>query len=69
MLICWLWHCAARAVVIQMHERMNAFNLVSVFFRPPQKYETTVLGNAERIFMKLSPNDSGENGVCIAVPK
>jgi len=26
-------------------------------------------GTAERIFMKLSPNDSGENGVCIAVPK
>ena len=26
-------------------------------------------GTAERIFMKLSPNYSGENGVCIAVPK
>jgi len=26
-------------------------------------------GTAERIFMKLLPNDSGENGVCIAVPK
>jgi len=26
-------------------------------------------GTAERIFMKLSPNDSGENGVSIAVPK
>ena len=26
-------------------------------------------GMAERIFMKLLPNDSGENGVCIAVPK
>jgi len=24
---------------------------------------------AEQIFMKLLPNDSGENGVCIAVPK
>ena len=23
----------------------------------------------ERLFMKLLPNDSGENGVCIAVPK
>jgi len=26
-------------------------------------------GTAERIFMKRLPNDSGENGVCIAVPK
>jgi len=26
-------------------------------------------GTAERIFMKLLPNDSGENGVYIAVPK
>jgi len=26
-------------------------------------------GTAERIFMKLLPNDSGENGVCIAMPK
>ena len=26
-------------------------------------------GTAERIFMKLLPNDSGVNGVCIAVPK
>jgi len=26
-------------------------------------------GTAERIFMKLLPNDSGENVVCIAIPK
>jgi len=26
-------------------------------------------GTAERIFMKLLPNDSGKNVVCIAVPK
>ena len=26
-------------------------------------------GTAERIFMNLLPNDSGENGVCIAVSK
>ena len=26
-------------------------------------------GTAERIFMKLIPNDSGENVVCIAIPK
>jgi len=25
-------------------------------------------GTAERIFMKLSPNDTGENGVCNVVP-
>ena len=27
------------------------------------------LGTAERIFMKLLPNDCGENRICIAVPK
>jgi len=26
-------------------------------------------GTAEQIFMKLIPNDSGENGVSIAIPK
>jgi len=26
-------------------------------------------GTAEQIFMKRLPNDSGENGVCIAIPK
>jgi len=33
------------------------------------KYETTFSGMAEQIFMKLLPNDSGENGVSITVPK
>ena len=33
------------------------------------KYETTVLGNGERIFMKLSPNDRGENVVFNVIPK
>jgi len=28
MLVCWLWHCAATAVALQMHEGVNAFNLV-----------------------------------------
>jgi len=26
-------------------------------------------GTAERIFMKLLPNNSGDNGVCIGIPK
>ena len=28
MLVCWLWHCAATAVVLKRHERVNAFYLV-----------------------------------------
>jgi len=28
MLVCWLWQCAATAVALQMHEGVNAFNLV-----------------------------------------
>jgi len=43
-----------------------------VFFVFSVRHKNTrqpFLGTAERIFMKLLPNDSGENGVCIAVPK
>jgi len=29
-LVCWLWHCAATAVALKRHERVNVFNLVSV---------------------------------------
>ena len=32
-LVCWLWHCAATAVALKRHERVNAFNLVSNFLR------------------------------------
>jgi len=39
------------------------------FFRPSQKYQTTVSETTERIFMKLLPNDSGENVVSNVVPK
>jgi len=28
-LVCWLWHCAATAVALKRHERVNAFNLVN----------------------------------------
>ena len=39
------------------------------FSRPPQNTRQPFSGTAELIFMKLLPNDSGENVVCIAVPK
>jgi len=45
------------------------FSGFSVFFRPPQNMRQPFSGTAERIFMKLLPNDSGENGVSIAIPK
>ena len=32
-LVCWLWHCAATAVALKRHERVNAFNLVLVEIR------------------------------------
>ena len=41
--------------------------LFFLFFSVRQKYETTV-HHRERIFMKLLPNDTGENGVCNVVP-
>jgi len=41
----------------------------SVFFRSPKKTRQPFSGTAERIFMKLSPNGSGENVVSNVVPK
>jgi len=39
------------------------------FRRPPQNMRQPFSGTAERIFMKLLPNDSGENWVLNVVPK
>jgi len=39
-----------------------------VFFRPQKNMRQPFSGTAERIFMKLLPNDTGENGVCNVVP-
>jgi len=38
------------------------------FFRLPQNTRQPFSGTAEQIFMKLLPNDTGENGVCNVVP-
>jgi len=46
-----------------------SFFFCFLFFRPPQNMRQPFSGTAERIFMKLLPNDSGENGVSIAIPK
>ena len=43
------------------------FLLFFVFFRPSNMRQP-FSGTAERIFMKLLPNDTGENGVCNVVP-
>jgi len=42
---------------------------VDVVFRPPQNMRQPFSGTAERIFMKLLPNDRGENVVFNVVPK
>jgi len=39
-----------------------------LFFFPTKKMRQPFSGTAERIFMKLLPNDTGENGVYNAVP-
>jgi len=39
-----------------------------VFFRPQKNMRQPFSGTAERIFMKLLPNDTGKNGVCNVVP-
>jgi len=45
------------------------FVFFPVFFHPPQNMRQPISGTAERLFMKLLPNNSGENGGSIAVPK
>ena len=45
------------------------FSFFLFFFRPQKNMRQPFSGTAERIFMKLLPNLSGENGVCIAIPK
>ena len=47
----------------------DVFFVFPRFFRPPQNTRQPFSGTAERIFMKLLPNDSGENVVCIALHK
>jgi len=44
------------------------FSVFFCFFHPSQKTRQPFLGTAERIFMKLSPNDTGENGVSNVMP-
>ena len=39
-----------------------------VFFPSTKNMRQPFSGTAERIFMKLLPNDTGENGVCNVVP-
>jgi len=45
------------------------FVLFSAFSSVRHNDETTISGTPEWIFMKLLPNDSGENGVFNVVPK
>jgi len=47
----------------------DVFCVFFCLFRSPKNTRQPFSGTAERIFMKLLPNDSGENGACIAVPK
>jgi len=69
------------AVIFEPHERFvyatadeaDAYMFYRCFFSAfsvrHKNTRQSFSGTAERIFMKLLPNDSGENGVCIAVPK
>ena len=53
-------------------DEANAYMFCScffVFFHLPKNMRQPFSGMAERIFMKLLPNDSGECGVCNVVPK
>ena len=52
--------------VLQMF--FSVFRFFLFFFRPQKNMRQPFSGTAERIFMKLLPNDTGENGVCNVVP-
>jgi len=49
-------------------DEADAYVFYSLFFSDRKKMRQLFSGTAERIFMKLLPNDSGENGVCNVVP-
>ena len=58
-------------LVYAIADDADAYVLQMLFLFFPVRHKNTrqpFSGTAERIFMKLLPNDSGENGVCIAVP-
>jgi len=47
----------------------RCFSVFFLFFPSATNMRQPFSGTAERIFMKLSPNDSWENGVSNVVPK
>jgi len=46
----------------------RCFSVFFVFFPSAKNIRQPFLGTAERIFMKLLPSDTGENGVSTVVP-
>jgi len=57
MLVCWLWHCAlcaATAVALQMHEGVNAFNLVCLNNADTVCYTRDFVKSTNPIFMKFA---------------
>jgi len=56
------------AVAYMFTDVFFCFFLFSVFFPSAKNTRQPFFGTAERIFMKLLPNDTGENGVCNVVP-
>jgi len=63
--------CAQLSIYATADEA-DAYMFYRCFFAFSVRHKNTrqpFSGTAEQIFVKLLPNDSGENGVCIAIPK
>jgi len=61
-----IYATADEAVAYMFHRCFFLF--LFVFFPSAKNMRQPFSGTAERIFMKLLPNDTGENGVCNVVP-
>jgi len=67
MSLIFVYATANEAVAYMFYRRFFVFLFVFfVFFSSAKRQPFS--GTAERIFMKLLPNDTGENGVCNVVP-
>ena len=71
-----LFFLASNSIIYATADEVDAYMFYSMFFLffllfpfATKNTRQPFSGTAERIFMKLLQNDSGENGVCIAVPK
>jgi len=63
-----IYATADEAVAYMFYSCFFLFFVFLCFFPSSENMRQPFSGTAERIFMKLLPNDIGENGICNVVP-